>query len=174
MGARIWVVVVALMVTGCVRQAATPQYQELEGVNPPQATSAAPARPAVAPKGQPAVDGDLSFIVDSVSQAPTIDAPYASWPATGVWIIVDLTVANVGNAPATYAAINQKLIVGTRQFEYSGEPTYALAENMNSTINPGLSIVTRIAYDVPVGSQPASLEVHGAYGPTPGAYAALA
>jgi hypothetical protein len=126
----------------------------------PTTTSAAP-QPITASKGTPVTDGSLQFVVKSISQTPTISTSFgATYTANGVYMIVDVTIANVGDAPATFQGINQKLIVGTEQYAYAGEPTFALQHNPTATINPGLSVSATIAFDVPVGVNPTRIELH--------------
>jgi hypothetical protein len=125
----------------------------------PTTTSAAP-RPTTASKGTPVTDGALQFVVNSITQTPTINSEYATYTANGVYMIVDLTVTNVGDAQANYSGINQKLIIGTEQYTYAGEPTFAIAHNPQATLNPGLSVKATIAYDVPVGLNPTRIELH--------------
>jgi Domain of unknown function (DUF4352) len=82
-------------------------------------------------------------------------------------VVVRLSVTNVGDQPETYMAIEQKLIVDGKQYDYAAEPTILLNTNATSQINPGIGISALIAYDVPAGTRPGSIELHGAAG-TPG------
>jgi hypothetical protein len=56
--------------------------------------------------------------------------------------------------------INQKLIIDGKQYTYADQPTFALNSNAIERINPGIGIDTEVAFDVPVGAQPSSVELH--------------
>jgi hypothetical protein len=130
----------------------------------------APSRTAASPPptmGTPVRDGRLEFIVNGVRLGPSISSDHASYKAHGRYVVVGLSVTNVGDQPETYMAIDQKLIVDGKQYDYAAEPTILLDTNTTSLINPGIRISALIAYDVPAGTRPGSIELHGAAG-TPG------
>jgi hypothetical protein len=130
----------------------------------------APSRTAASPPptmGTPVRDGRLEFIVNGVRLGPSISSDHASYKAHGRYVVVGLSVTNVGDQPETYMAIDQKLIVDGKQYDYAAEPTILLDTNATSLINPGIRISALIAYDVPAGTRPGSIELHGAEG-TPG------
>ena len=130
----------------------------------------APSRTAASPPptmGTPVRDGGLEFIVYGVRLGPSISSDHASYKAHGRYVVVGLSVTNVGDQPETYMAIDQKLIVDGKRYDYAAEPTILLDTNATSLINPGIGISALIAYDVPAGTRPVSIELHGAAG-TPG------
>ena len=130
----------------------------------------APSRTAASPPptmGTPVRDGGLEFIVYGVRLGPSISSAHAIYKAHGRYVVVGLSVTNVGDQPETYMAIDQKLIVDGKRYDYAAEPTILLDTNATSLINPGIGISALIAYDVPAGTRPGSIELHGAAG-TPG------
>ena len=129
----------------------------------PQAPSTTAARPPPT-MGTPVRDGGLEFIVNGVRLGPSISSDHTSYTAHGRYVVVGLSVTNVGDQPETYMAIDQKLIVDGKQYDYAAEPTILLNTNATSQINPGIGISVLIAYDVPAGTRPGSIELHGAAG----------
>lgn len=136
-----------------------------EAVSPEAPSTTAPSPPPT--MGTPVRDGGLEFIVYGVRLGPSISSDPTSYKPHGRYVVVRLSVTNVGDQPETYRAIDQKLIVDGRQYDYAAEPTILLNTNATSQINPGISISVLIAYDVPAGTRPGSIELHGAAG-TPG------
>jgi len=133
-------------------------------------SSKAPSITAASPSptmGTSVRDGGLEFIVNGVRLGPSISSDHTRYEAHGRYVVVGLSVTNVGDQPETYMAIDQKLIVDGKQYDYAAEPTIALNTNATSQINPGIGISALIAYDVPAGTRPGSIELHGAAG-TPG------
>ena len=163
-------------ISNSVRQSMQEKFDTIapSGSNAPTAAAAAP--PATI--GSPVRDGAFEFVVRGMKRASSITSPtwldYMHADAQGEFIIVDLWVTNVGNQQATYMGITQKLIVGGKQYTYAGEPTFMLNDNATSAVNPGTGIDTEIAFDVPAGSQPSSIELHGGLVDSPGIYVSLA
>jgi hypothetical protein len=122
--------------------------------------------PAVAPAGSAVRDGKFEFRVVNVTraaQAGDLSNPYMTVDAQGEFIIVTLTVQNIGDEPQSYFGANQKLI-DTAGREYGSDSEASMWMNQEggimSDINPGNSIQVRAAFDVPPGTQPAELELH--------------
>ena len=97
---------------------------------------------------------------------------HTSYTAHGRYVAIRLSVTNIGDQPATYKAIDQKLIVDGTRYD-ARRPTSLLTGNATSRTNPGVGIDTLIAYDIPAGTRPESIELHGAPG-TPGVEVRLA
>jgi hypothetical protein len=122
--------------------------------------------------GTPVRDGALEFIVNGVRLGPSISSDHASYKAHGRYVVVGLSVTNVGDQPETYMAIDQKLIVDGKQYDYAAEPTILRDTNATSLINPAsVSVADRVRR--PAGTRPSSIELHGAAG-TPGVNVDLA
>ena len=136
-----------------------------EEVSPKAPSTAAPSPTPI--MGTPVRDGGLEFIVNAVRLGPSISSDHSRYEAHGRYVVVGLSVTNVGDRPHTYLAIDQKLIVDGKRYDYAAEPTALLTTDATSLINPGIGISAVIAYDVPAGTRPGSIELHGAAG-TPG------
>jgi hypothetical protein len=137
----------------------------------PQATSPeAPSSTAAGPPpamGTPVRDGGLEFVVKGVRLGPSISSDHTSYTAHGRYAAIGLSVTNIGDQPASYKAVDRKLNVDGTRYDYAAAPTSLLTGNATSQIVPGVGIDTLIAYDIPAGTRPESIELHGAPG-TPG------
>jgi hypothetical protein len=93
-------------------------------------------------------------------QAGDLSNPYEIVDAQGEFIILTLSVTNIGDRSQSYFGANQKLIDAAGR-EYEANSTADLWANKGTgDINPGNSIQVEAAFDVPPGTQPAELEVH--------------
>ena len=77
------------------------------------------------------------------------------------------TVTNVGTDPASFVGMFQTLHAGGTTYPLDDEAT-AYLEGTFADLAPGQSADVSIAYDVPVGTPPESIELH-ADPSTPGA-----
>jgi len=112
--------------------------------------------------GAQASDGGLTFAVTGVESAPSVqsqDAPVEQ-TAQGEYAIVHLTVSNSGDQPATFVGTFQKLKAGGTTFSIDDVAT-AYLNGTVAQLNPGDTSDVAIAFDVPPGTTPESLEVHG-------------
>jgi len=73
---------------------------------------------------------------------------------------VHLTVLNSGDQPVTYLGTLQKLKAGGTTYSIDDEATFYLNGGL-AELNPGDSADVAIAFDVPPGTTPESLEAHG-------------
>ena len=99
----------------------------------------APSRTAASPPptmGTPVRDGGLEFIVNGVRLGPSISSDHARYKAHGRYVVVGLSVTNVGDQPETYMAIDQKLIVDGKQYDYAAEPTIAAGHQRDVADKP--------------------------------------
>jgi len=127
---------------------------------------AAPATATAALAGSAVRDGKFEFRVLGMSRATEagdLSNPYMIAKAQGEFIILTLSVTNIGNRPQSYFGSNQKLI-DTAGREYGADSEAGLwmneSDGVMSEINPGNSVQVRVAFDVPPGTEPAVLEVH--------------
>jgi hypothetical protein len=118
--------------------------------------------PTAAPGSEQATEGGITFAVDSVETAPSVkyqDAPVEK-TAQGEFVIVHMTVLNSGDAPATFLGTLQKLKAGGTTYSIDDEATFYLNGGL-AELNPGDSADVGLAFDVPPGTVPETLEVHG-------------
>jgi Domain of unknown function (DUF4352)/Protein of unknown function (DUF2510) len=110
-----------------------------------------------------AVDANLQFSIDSLESTTNVTSPsneYLTKDAQGEFIVVYLVVTNVGTEPAFFMANLQKLRVGADTYEADPEASYYLG-NIYEEIPPGGQFESALVYDVPPGTVPEALEVHG-------------
>ncbi len=126
------------------------------------------AGPTVVAMGD-ATDGPLSFTVHGIEIGSTVvmaDAPVEN-NADGEFIIVRMTVTNVGTDPAMFLGMFQTLHAGGATYPVDDEAT-AYLEGTFADLAPGQSADVSIAFDVPPGTPPEAIELH-ADPTTPGA-----
>lgn len=122
-------------------------------------------RQSSAAMGQPVRDGNFQFTANHIRCGiQQIGTPDAYQTPTGQFCVIDLTIKNVGAAPASFADTIQKAFApnGDRFSANSAAGFYANPNPMifMSDVNPGNQIQARIVYDIPVGSRIARLELH--------------
>jgi hypothetical protein len=113
--------------------------------------------------GTPVRDGKFEFTVTGMQPAvPSVGQDFLTETAQGEYVLVTLTVSNVGDQAQGFATSSQKLLDGQgRQFSVDDMATIVLDQNMAyAQINPGNSIEATVVFDVPVGTVPAEIEVH--------------
>lgn len=139
----------------------------------PSSTSSAPATAGGTPGtkiaapppgiGQEVRDGKFAFTVAGVTNSKTVpDDPSEPKTAQGVYVIVSMTVKNIGDRAQGYYGNNQKLIDSQgRQFSPDSMADIALnGDNDGTDINPGNQIKVSVAFDVPDGTQPTQVVLH--------------
>lgn len=126
-------------------------------------SSAAPATPTAAPAGSAVRDGKFEFRVLSMTraqQAGDLSNQFEVVDAQGEFIILTMSVTNIGDEAQSYFGGNQKLVdTSGREYQANSEADM-WANKGTGDINPGNSIQVQAAFDVPPGTQPAELEVH--------------
>lgn len=104
-------------------------------------------------------DGNLAFAVTDVEQRDIAGDPAAPGyfvTAKGVYVVVSLRIRNVGNRPVTLVDSDQTLVDATgRSFATDRAANiYDNREVPSTRIVPGGELRVRLAFDVPVGTQP--------------------
>ena len=104
-------------------------------------------------------DGDLAFEVTDVEQRDIAGDPAAPGyfvTAKGVYVVISLRIRNVGNRPVTLVDSDQTLVDATgRSFATDRAANiYDNREVPSTRIVPGGELRVRLAFDVPVGTQP--------------------
>jgi Domain of unknown function (DUF4352) len=123
---------------------------------------------ASAPVGSAVRDGKFEFQVVNVKRAKTVSDPtgnpYMTATAQGEFIVITVSVSNIGDRPQSYFGNNQKVIDASgRQYGANTEADMWMNTGISGVmgdINPGNSIQVKAAFDVPPGTQVAALEVH--------------
>jgi hypothetical protein len=127
-------------------------------------TPSARSTPTVAPAGSAVRDGKFEFQVLGIkraAQAGDLSNQFEIVDAQGEFIIVTMAVTNIGNEARSYSGTNQKLVDSAGR-EYSANSGADMWMNKGTgEINPGNQIQVMAAFDVPPGTVPTELEVHG-------------
>ncbi|QZH65420.1 DUF4352 domain-containing protein [Mycolicibacterium farcinogenes] len=114
----------------------------------------------------PVRDGKFEFVVKTVQPglAEVGDNPYLREKAQGQFVIVTLSVQNIGDRAQGFSPSNQKLIdTQGRSFESDASAQIALGDSdipVWDDINPGNAVDVSLVYDMPVGAAPARIELH--------------
>jgi hypothetical protein len=121
--------------------------------------AAAPGAPGV---GQEVRDGKFAFVVKGVRRS----TGEGMAKPRGEFVVVTMTVTNIGNEPQSFFIQNQKLIDGSGK-QYAADFSAASwinsgqgNESMLMDMNPGFTITTQVPFDVPVGTTASAIEVH--------------
>ena len=107
-------------------------------------------------------DGDFSFVITGVERVDAVvdpEFPELRKAAAGEYIIVKMTVTNIGTEPQTFFASFNTLFDGTTTYQ-SDDEAWIYLGNTLADLNPGDSIDTAVVFDVPDGTQPMSVELH--------------
>jgi hypothetical protein len=108
-------------------------------------------------------DGKFEFRVLSMAraaQAGDLSNQFMIVDAQGEFIILTLSVTNIGDQAQSYFGTNQKLVDASGREYEANSAADMWANEGTGDINPGNSIQVQAAFDVPPGTQPAELEVH--------------
>lgn len=120
---------------------------------------------ATARIGDTVTDGDLAFTVTNVQTGvASVGDEYYSETPDGQYVIVEVTVRNVGTEPATFDDSSQYLYNAQgHRFSSDSAATMILdeGESFFNEINPGNSVTGKIAFDMPEGATPTAIQLHG-------------
>ena len=133
-----------------------------------QTTAADVARADVPPAaiGQEVRDGDFSFVVTDVQRMDAVvnpEHPDIEKVAQGEFVVVQMTVTNVGAEPQTYSGSFNTLFDGSTVYK-SDDEAWLYFGKLPPRLNPGDSVDTGVVFDVPKGTEVQSIELHD--GPT--------
>jgi serine/threonine-protein kinase len=112
-----------------------------------------------------AAEGDLTFSVASTDTGETVVSPTdeSTKKATGQFFVVYLTVGNTGSSDASFPAALQVLNADGTTYSPDEEASSFLGGS-TVTVQPGAQVEVPVAFDVPVGTTPNSIQVHGVDG----------
>ncbi|PSL01026.1 uncharacterized protein DUF4352 [Murinocardiopsis flavida] len=139
---------------------------------PPPAESPVAEAPAAGDDEKPAAkigdsveSGAFAFTVTDVETGVASvqdDTGYITTKADGSYVVVSVTVENVGDESGIFDSTAQKLHDADGK-EYSTDAEAQLTEGADSwvnDINPGNKVDGKLIFDVPEGVQPDSVELH--------------
>ena len=115
--------------------------------------------------GRPYRDGKFSFTVTKVKKGvKKVGDQYFGDTAQGQFVIISVTVENIGDRARTFTFHNQTLIdTKDREFEADPEASLWTTEDSKSflqQINPGNSVKGQLIYDIPRGTKLKAIELH--------------
>jgi Domain of unknown function (DUF4352) len=139
----------------------------------PRSTTAyaAPAAPAeqdggaAARVGEQVQDGSFTFTVTDVQTGvQALGESFLRTEAQGEFVLVRVTVTNVGTDSTTFIGANQTLL-DSQGREFTADSSAALmnvpdSESFFTPINPGNTVEGVLVFDVPEGLSPATIELH--------------
>lgn len=162
----VWAFAFADPGTGSTEATGAEETSEAAGTTAPATDSTDPAGTAegeVIGAGGQVSDGDVAITSNGVEITPTVSAAdneMLTKTASGEFVVVRLTLLNNGELPATFLADQQVLNAGGQTFNTETESTFYLG-GISAVLYPGQPVDVAFAYDVPPGTAPESLEVHG-------------
>ncbi len=116
----------------------------------------------VPPPAAGAVDGPLQFTITGVESGTTITDPeneFLTKDAQGEFIAVHLTVQNTSPDPAQFLGTLQKLKAAGQVYNIDDEATFYVGGGFVD-IPAGGQVDVGLAYDVPPGTVPETVELH--------------
>lgn len=120
----------------------------------------------VAGLNTPVRDGKFEFTVTGVQPglATVGDNEFLAQEAQGQFVIVSVTVKNIGDKAQGFSPSNQRLFDSQgRSFESNSSAQIALDETdiaVWDNINPGNAVDVKLVYDMPKDATPAEIELH--------------
>lgn len=158
------VVVVSQAVSGGTEPTApAPGASDAAQASAPDApeVSEAPAAPGV---GSPVADGKFQFTVTSIEAGvPHIGDATFGVDAQGQFLLLHVTVMNVGDAAQYFDSGSQKLLDGQGRTHSADSSAAIYLPDSNSfltSINPGNTVEGIVVFDIPADATPASVELH--------------
>ncbi|MPV37849.1 DUF4352 domain-containing protein [Georgenia subflava] len=114
--------------------------------------------------GTPVRDGKFEFTVTGIEPGvATVGNEFLNEQAQGQFVLVHLTVANIGDEAQAFYDGNQTL-VDTAGREHSANTAAGIYLEDNdmffNDINPGNSVSGAVVFDIPVDAVPASITLH--------------
>ncbi|WP_460308944.1 DUF4352 domain-containing protein [Actinocorallia aurea] len=109
--------------------------------------------------GEIVEDGGLAFKVTAVRKGPKRIGEMA---ARGKFVLLDVTVRNVGTGPVFFSGVEQELIAGGTAYEADSEATARLGQKARSLleeIEPGGLVKGIVVYDIPRNARPSGVEL---------------
>lgn len=141
---------------GTTSKSATPTTSSDES-SEPASTSESPT--TASGSGSQASDGDITFAVTGTETASSVQAGGVQQTAQGEYFVVHMTLLNSGDESASFVGTFQKLNAGGTAYSIDDVAT-AYLNGTAAQLQPGDTADVAIAFDVPVGTTPESLEVH--------------
>lgn len=138
------------------QEEAPPQKSASKGAEPKKASA-----PGI---GSPARDGKFEFTVTKVEKGvQQVGSEFFNETADGQFVLVHITVKNIGDESQTLFDSEQKLKDAQgRSFSTDSSAAIAMEDNdvWLNEINPGNTASGTLVYDMPADAQPTEIELH--------------
>jgi hypothetical protein len=111
------------------------------------------SNPNVYKIGDRVVIGDMVYTVTNFRKAGSAGDQYANAKANGIYVIVDMTIENLGNESTTISPGYAK-IINSQGKTFESDPTgwvYLQDNILLKQIQPGLPVMGQAIFDVPEG-----------------------
>jgi len=130
----------------------------------PVAAAPAKAAPAAPKVGAQVRDGKFEFVVTKVKYgAKRVGDEYVGQDAQGQFVLVSLTVQNIGDSAQTFSAATQYAhnAKGQKYDADTGAGIYLKDSNsLLEQINPNSKVKGTLVFDIPAGEKLSNLELH--------------
>jgi hypothetical protein len=95
-----------------------------------------------------------TYEVTNVKTAKSVGDQYTGATADGIFVIVDLSLTNEKDEPATIIEDNLRLVSGGKEFTTSSDAIFAYPDQtfLLEEIQPGLTKDGKLVYDIPKGA----------------------
>lgn len=114
---------------------------------------------------QPVRDGKFEFVVKKVQTGvSSVGESFMEQKAQGQFVVVTVTVKNIGNKSQGFSPSDQKLI-DNEEREHESDATAAIALGGSDIpiwdeINPGNKVTVKLVFDIPKDAVPEAIELH--------------
>jgi hypothetical protein len=119
--------------------------------------------PKVAGIGAVVKDGDFTFKVTKLEKRARVGNDFLGEDAQGVFLLVHVTVKNVGDEAGSFFGASQKLYDAKgREYEASSGASIYLkdSKSLYEKINPGNAVNGVVLFDIPKNVKPTEIELH--------------
>ncbi|MEU6712348.1 DUF4352 domain-containing protein [Nonomuraea sp. NPDC046802] len=161
------VVVVALGSAGSGGRSTTAaidddQAEQKPVEEPAEAPVEEPAKQTKQAIGSKVRDGKFEFTVTKMERQARVGNDLLGTEAQGVFLLVHVTVENIGDEAQAFTSAAQKLHADGKEYEAdSGAAIYLKnSKSLYEKINPGNSVQGVVLFDIPKDLKPETIELH--------------
>ncbi|MEV4567261.1 DUF4352 domain-containing protein [Nonomuraea sp. NPDC049419] len=118
---------------------------------------------AGAPKiGSTVRDGKFAFTVTKTERRARVGSEFLGAEAQGVFLLVHITVENIGDEAQAFTSSAQKLYANGKEYEADSSASIYLegSKSFYEKINPGNSVRGVVLFDIPENLTPETIDLH--------------
>ncbi|WP_433436009.1 DUF4352 domain-containing protein [Nonomuraea sp. CA-141351] len=107
-------------------------------------------------------DGKFEFTVTKMDKQARVGDEFLGTDAQGVFLLVHVTVENIGNEAQAFTSAAQKLHADGKEYEADAGAAIYLkdSKSLYEKINPGNSVQGVVLFDIPKDLNPETIELH--------------